>query len=91
MLESNIIHQRGKNFMTINGICRLFREQVLQITLQEMSNKTGVNLKTISAFENGRSKNIEHLQLYIKCCSDSVEEQTLVHNILLVSKGGSNE
>lgn len=68
--------------MSINKMFKLFREQVLQITLQQMSNKTGVKLSTISAFENGRSNNIQHIKHYIDCCENDSEIATLTHNII---------
>lgn len=86
MLESNIFKQLGLKRMSINSVCRLFRERVLQMTLQEMSNKTGANLKTISAFENGRSNNIQHLKLYVACCNSTLEETTLSINIIEACK-----
>lgn len=56
--------------MKINRFCKQFREEILKITLQEMENKTGINLKTLSAFEHGRSTNINHLNSYYKICDE---------------------
>lgn len=61
--------------MKINKFCKNFREEVLKITLKEMEIKTGVNLKTLSAFEHGRSTNINHLISYYEICDD---EQKLI-------------
>lgn len=75
----------------LQNICKQFREQVLQITLKEMELKTGTNHKTISAFENGRSNNINHLQLYIQCCTEQMEVDTFLYNINTVLKGAYHE
>ena len=61
--------------MELNKFCKHFREEVLQITLKEMENRTGINLKTLSAFEHGRSTNINHLISYYKICD---EDQKLI-------------
>lgn len=48
----------------IQTVCKEYRMHILRITLEEMSEKTGVKVTTISAFENLRSNNINHLKLY---------------------------
>lgn len=48
--------------------CKTFRIEVLKKSLKEVSN--GSNIKTLSAFEHGRSKNIMHLFKYLESCSD---------------------
>ena len=50
------------------SFCKKFRKEILNLTLQEMEDKTGVPLKTISSFENGNSTNIKHLNLYYSLC-----------------------
>lgn len=49
---------------SVNEFCKLFRMNVLKITLKEMEERTGVKIPTLSSFENGRSTNVEHLQVY---------------------------
>ena len=49
--------------------CRKFRTEVLKMTLLEVEQKTHVPLKTISGFENGRSTNINHLNIYYSLCT----------------------
>lgn len=48
--------------------CKNFRIEVLKMTLLEVEQKTHVPLKTISGFENGRSTNINHLNIYYSLC-----------------------
>ena len=50
------------------NFCRDFRTEVLKLTLQEIENLTFIKVKTLSAFENGRSTNINHLNVYYGLC-----------------------
>lgn len=81
----------GDNEMTIQQMCKEFREKVLQMTLQDVSYRTKINIKTISAFENGRSTNIDHLFIYIKCCDSQEQRDTFNYNLKLVLNGDINE
>lgn len=58
-----------------------FRRKVLQKTLHDLSNETGVNYKTISQFENYQSRNINHLRLYAEACEDELQFITLINLI----------
>ena len=50
----------------IGSYCRGFRIDVLKMTLANMCEQTDTNVKTLSAFEHGRSKNIDHFINYIE-------------------------
>lgn len=67
--------------MEIQKICKLFREEVLKKTLLQLSEESGINLKTISAFENGRSNNINHLKIYANACRTELEFIFFIKNI----------
>lgn len=54
---------------TVQTYCKEFRES-LGITLSQMELVTGVKMKTISAFENNRSNNLNHIQLYFVIAKD---------------------
>lgn len=54
--------------------CKNFRTQVLNKTLLEICLGTETKLTTLSAFENGNSNNIKHLQIYIDNCNDQQYE-----------------
>lgn len=69
---------------TIQSRCKTFRENVLQITLKEMSLKTGVKVSTISAFENGNSNNINHLFNYVVSCETELQLNEF-HNIITMT------
>ena len=58
------------------NFCREFRTEVLKLTLQEVENISFTPVKTLSAFENGRSTNINHLSLYYLLCKTK-EQRTL--------------
>lgn len=76
--------------MSIYKFCKKFRENTLQITLQEMEQITGVNFKTISAFENGRSTNINHINLYIDSCTNSDHDEIFLAGVKQAIKDGKN-
>ena len=70
-------------FYTINDVgkfCKVFRNEVLKMTLEELSEKTGVKVTTLSSFENGRSRNLEHINLYLKF-ADAEQEKLFRENI----------
>lgn len=68
-------------FDTMQKFCKQFRELNLSITLSEMQKQTGVKISTISAFENGRSNNLNHLYLYINCCKTEGQEKVFLAGI----------
>lgn len=52
----------------IGNYCKTFRTEILKMTLQQFEEVTGVKVKTISAFENGKSTNILHILKYLDLC-----------------------
>lgn len=50
----------------IGTFCKIYRSEVLCITLNKMEELTGVSKTTLSSFENGRSTNYNHILLYGK-------------------------
>lgn len=76
--------------MDINEWCKKFRTDTLKLTLNEMSEITGTNLKTISAYEHGRSSNIAHLYLYVDCCVDTEQEEVFLNGINQVMRSNKN-
>ena len=50
------------------NFCREFRTETLRLTLQDVEDISLTPVKTLSAFENGRSTNINHLNLYYLLC-----------------------
>ena len=53
-------------FYNIGKFCKYFRSELLNLTLNEMSNKVNINISTLSSFENGRSTNLNHLIRYYR-------------------------
>ena len=68
--------------MKIHEYCKQFREVELQKTLQELQAKTGVKLKTISAFENGRSTNINHINIYTVSCETQEQKELFLKGLI---------
>lgn len=66
---------------SIHYLCKKFRERVLQKTLQNLSEQSGIKLSTISAFENGRSNNLNHLAIYYNACDDDIQRITFMKNL----------
>ena len=60
------------------NFCRDFRTEVLKLTLQEIENLTFIKVKTLSAFENGRSTNINHLNVYYGLCENRQQRNQFI-------------
>lgn len=73
--------------MKIQTFCKSFREDVLKMTLKELSEQSGVGLKTISAWEHARSSNIMHIQMYSNACSDKGQELLFLDGISKAIRG----
>ena len=54
-----------RNSKRIGNICRLYRQNVLDMTQKELSFLCGYSKENISAFECGRNDNYRILLLYI--------------------------
>lgn len=61
----------------IGEYCRVYRAITLNMTLKKMSELTDINMKTISAFENGRSTNMEHFIQYSMLGNETQRKQFL--------------
>lgn len=57
------------------SICKLFRTTICNITLEQMSNKVNVNMKNLSAWENGRSNKVEYLFYYYDILDEFAKKQ----------------
>lgn len=73
----------------IGACCREHRINVLGLTLKQFQEKTGINLKTISNFENGRSGNVYYMFYYINLTDDS-EKVDLILDIANIMKEVTN-
>ena len=58
----------------VGKFCKVFRTEILKMTLEDLSKETGVKVTTLSSFENGRSRNIEHINLYLKFANEEQEK-----------------
>ena len=70
---------------------REFREDVLKISALDLSERTGIHVKTIRSFENGLSTNMSHLQHYFNQTDETNEQQfiDLIHQLMKDMKNGN--
>lgn len=61
-------------FNKIGKFCKYFRTELLNLTLEEMSEKVNVKKTTLSSFENGRSTNYTHIIKYYNCGTDEQKQ-----------------
>ena len=65
----------------VQNFCRNFRINTLNLSLQDLEDISSINHKTISAFENHRSTNINHLTLYLKACSSIDQKRKFIKGL----------
>lgn len=70
----------------IGSFCKDFRVNILQVTLNKISEETRTNIKTLSAFECGRSNNMEHVFKYVDYC-DSVQKIVFTNGLSEIVRG----
>lgn len=51
---------------TVQGLCRKYRFEVLNLTLNELSNISGFKVSTLGAFERERSSNLNIMLAYVR-------------------------
>lgn len=73
----------------IGKYCKYFRVNVLQNTLRFICAETNTNIKTLSAFEMGRSNNMEHIFKYLDVCNES-QKIVLSNDIAHIMRGLDN-
>ena len=66
--------------LNIGLFCRNFRVMVLHKKLREFETKT--NIKTLSAFEHGRSTNMKHMFTYIDNCDTSEQRLFMIKELI---------
>lgn len=62
----------------VQEFCREFRTEYIKITLMEIQDKYGIPYKALSAFENGRSTNINHLNTYYLLCKTQADRNEFI-------------
>lgn len=65
-------------------MCKYFRKNVLHLTLKQFSKLNNKPVPSISAFENGRSTNINFLQLYLVSCETQKEKETFIRLMRMI-------
>lgn len=68
---------KSREYTTILGqVMKHFREQILSLTVPEMSRKINIPATTIYNFENGNSTNANNIRYYFHLCK-SLEQRQL--------------
>lgn len=62
------------NVNSVNEFCKLYRMNILKLSLQEVSEITGIKLSTLSSFENGRSNNLKYISIYYSLGNEEQRE-----------------
>lgn len=62
----------------VQEFCKDFRTNYLKLTLQEIQDVYNIPFKALSAFENGRSTNIQHLNTYYLLCKTKADRQAFI-------------
>lgn len=62
----------------VQAFCKEFRSEYLNITLKEIQDIYGIPFKALSAFENGRSTNIKHLNTYYLLCKTQEDRNEFI-------------
>jgi len=67
--------------MNIGRHCANFRHDILDMSLSDLARRSNTNIKTLSAFEHGKSSNIKHLLSYYFACDTDYERDTFAQYI----------
>ena len=62
------------NVNSVNEFCKLYRMNILKLSLQKVSEITGIKLSTLSSFENGRSNNLKYISIYYNLGNEEQRE-----------------
>lgn len=77
---------KNKPIYSVGEMCKDIRKHIVRITQKEMSEITGINSSTLSAFENNRSTNMNILFEYLKLLSDE-EGTEIIKQIIRIIEG----
>lgn len=58
-----------------------FRTSVLHLTQQEMYKITGIDVMSISRWENGKSSRIEYIKIYFDLCKTEKQKEKLMKGV----------
>lgn len=58
----------------VGRLCYKYRKDILKITLKEMCELTSINISTLSAFELGRSGNMQIFFEYVRLMNNEQRE-----------------
>lgn len=82
---------KQRKFMSeFGGLCAFFRKNILDMTLRELSIKSGIPVPTLSSFELGRSSNLRFLYIYLVSCETESQKNILISGIDQILERGYN-
>ena len=64
---------------------RDFRMNILNKTLQDVQG-SNEGIKTLSAFEHGRSTNFNHIFKYINACDNEEQIEVLIERLIFIAE-----
>lgn len=73
------------NMVVIGKYCRKFRITELECSLKDIEGNE--NIKALSAFEHGKSSNINHLLKYVKYCKTMEQKERFVQGLITTIRG----
>lgn len=72
----------------VGKYCRDFRVEILKTSLTDFCNELNVNIKSVSAFENGRANNIKYLYNYYNMCLSDKMRNDFLTGLFALSEVG---
>lgn len=76
--------------LSIGRFCYDYRKNILELTLDDMEKETGVPLKTLSGFENGRSSNMGIVFKYLTLSKDVNNRMFFLNKLYEIIERGEN-
>lgn len=70
--------------MKIARLCRDLRMNILKCRLIDMEAVTGIQLKTLSSFEQGRSTNMTRIFSYVSMCDTPELKESFINSIATI-------
>lgn len=83
------MNRKEKLLLSIGNYCRNYRMNELNLTLEEVAN--GDNVKTLSAFEHGRSSNMFHIMKYMYACPNNSYKLGFIQGLNDIMKEGEGD
>lgn len=70
--------------LKIAKLCWDLRTNILKCSLKDMEKVTGIKLKTLSSFEQGRTTNMTRIFSYVSMCDTPELKESFINNIATI-------